>query len=84
MKQYKFITDEYIVLEINELNASWELPTFSSLSPVAVDCTLVVKRSEAIRALKELALSPTQVVGLDVHRAGVLVLELSLTHRAGH
>ena len=63
-------------------------PTFhrriSSLLPVAVDCTLVVEGSEAIWALKELALGPAQVVRLDVHRARVLVLELPLTHRAGH
>ena len=51
---------------------------------MAVDCTLVVKGSEAVWALKELALGPAQVVRLDVHRARVLVLELPLTHRAGH
>ena len=57
---------------------------FSSLLPVAVNCPLVVKWSEAVRALKELALGPAQVVRLDVHCAGVLVLELPFAYRAGH
>ena len=51
---------------------------------MAVNCTLVVKGSEAVWALEELALGPSQVVRLDVPRARVLVLELPLTHRAGH
>ena len=56
----------------------------TSLLPVAVDSSLVVKGSEAVRALKELPLCPAQVIRLDVHCACVLVLELPLANRAGH
>ena len=55
-----------------------------SSSPVTINCPLVVERSEAVWTLEEFPLGPAQVVGLDVHGAGVLVLELSLAHRAGH
>ena len=51
---------------------------------VGLHCFLVVKRPVAVRALEQLPLGPAEMVGLDVDGAGVLVLELSLTHWAGH
>ena len=51
---------------------------------MTINCPLVVERSEAVWTLEEFPLGPAQVVGLDVHGAGVLVLELPLAYRAGH
>ena len=51
---------------------------------MAVDGPLVVEGAEALGALEELPLGPAEVVGLDVHGAGVLVLELALAHRTRH
>ena len=68
----------------NVIKISGHNIVFFSSPPVTVNCPLVVERSEAVWTLEEFPLGPAQVVGLDVHGAGVLVLELPLAHRAGH
>ena len=52
--------------------------------PVGLHRLLVVECPEAVRTLEQLPLGPAEMVGLDVDSAGVLVLELPLTHGAGH
>ena len=51
---------------------------------VGLHCLLVVEGPEAVRTLEQLPLRPTEVVSLDVHRAGVLMFELPLADGTGH